>query len=809
MKKFLSLVLALVMTMSLVTVSAGAKDFTDDSTITYKEAVDVVSALKIVDGYTDGSFNPNATLTRGAAAKIICNLILGTTTASALAADAAPFSDVPANHTFAGYIAYCSKMGIISGYADGTFRPAASLTGYAFMKMLLGALGYDSAIEGYTGANWSIAVAKQAVSIGLDDGNDDFFGTQPVTREEACLYAFNTLKADIVKYDNSLIVNNGTVGTVSKVESVPQGTSGIADKLGGTYTANVQFCEKYFPKLARTTPGTAFDEPSTTWRLDGVKIGDYASSPKLTYTTKVKMETIYADLGLDANAASTLYYVNGEDLTGATGVAVTARNTTRVGGQGTITTVYKTTSTTGAVTVRIVEKQQFIAKITSIDEATATTKRTVNLVGKGTGSASTVKTGTQLANSFETEDFARGDYVYFTASQDNDLTYYTVRSLAKAEKVTGELTAYTANSSVVVGGTTYNVGAVGFGGQAYVTNGGQLKDTVDLYLDGNGNVLLIETSEAADDVYAFVLAATGDGSSFDPYKAQIQLLDGTKKIVETKDNAAAQVNEFVSYRVNSDDKYVLTTDGTMNHASSGVTVNNGKSPVAVSGGNTYYANDATIFLVKTVSGASTTTNVYTGYKNVPSVSGGSIVDVVCKTGNVANYVYIDATSATISGGTSNVLFILGSSIAERTQDSDSDYYTFKCVDNGVIGTVKLDANDALVSTLTASGDNAVIVTGKYTDKYGVMTINNNVANTATGIGEVTKSTISFGWNSGAQDFNTTLAVDSKCEVYVVGTDGVITASDVDAVSHDTNDVVFYSTVDNLGGIVDNIFIVKK
>ena len=31
MKKFLSLVLALVMTMSLVTVSAGAKDFTDDS----------------------------------------------------------------------------------------------------------------------------------------------------------------------------------------------------------------------------------------------------------------------------------------------------------------------------------------------------------------------------------------------------------------------------------------------------------------------------------------------------------------------------------------------------------------------------------------------------------------------------------------------------------------------------------------------------------------------------------------------------------------------------------------------------------
>ena len=43
MKKFLSLVLALAMAMSLVTISAGAKDFTDDSKITYKEAVDVVS----------------------------------------------------------------------------------------------------------------------------------------------------------------------------------------------------------------------------------------------------------------------------------------------------------------------------------------------------------------------------------------------------------------------------------------------------------------------------------------------------------------------------------------------------------------------------------------------------------------------------------------------------------------------------------------------------------------------------------------------------------------------------------------------
>ena len=163
MKKFLSLVLALIMTMSLVTVSAGAKDFTDDESLTYDEAVAVMSEIGVIDGYPDGSFKPQNGLTRGAAAKIICNMILGPTTASALRADTAPFKDVAVDNQYAGYIAYCVQQGITSGYTDGTYRPAAPLTSFAFMKMLLGALGYDAEIEGYVGGNCFIAVAKQAI----------------------------------------------------------------------------------------------------------------------------------------------------------------------------------------------------------------------------------------------------------------------------------------------------------------------------------------------------------------------------------------------------------------------------------------------------------------------------------------------------------------------------------------------------------------------------------------------------------------------------------------------------------------------
>ena len=315
MKKFLSLVLALVMTMSLVTVSAGAKDFADDSKITYKEAVDVMSAAKVIDGYTDGSFNPTATLTRGAAAKIICNLILGPTTASALVADAAPYSDVPTTHTFAGYIASCQKEGIISGYADGTFRPANTLTGYAFMKMLLGALGYDAEVEQYTGANWSINVAKRALNIGLDDDLvGEFNGVKAVNREEACLYALNTLTADMVEYDAKTTVStNGTTVVIAGSKAKEMVNNGNTDGKVFDKDGVMQFAEKYFDNLTVKTGSDDFSRPANVWKLKAEEIGTYTNTPDATYTKKVENGDIYKDLGLSDTiaAGNVTFHVDG------------------------------------------------------------------------------------------------------------------------------------------------------------------------------------------------------------------------------------------------------------------------------------------------------------------------------------------------------------------------------------------------------------------------------------------------------------------------------------------------------------------
>ena len=367
MKKFLSLVLALVMTMSLVTVSAGAKDFTDSTKIQYAEAVDVMSAVKVIDGYAEGDFRPTATLTRGAAAKIICNLILGPTAASALVADAAPYKDVAANHPFAGYIAYCQKTGIISGYADGTFKPANTLTGYAFMKMLLGALGYKADVEGYTSPNWSINVAKQAINAGLNKGlKGDFNGVKAVNREEACLYAFNTLKATMVEYDTTITIGGVTVAGARKdvTNSASIETIKNDDKM--------QFAERYFTKLTKKSNVTDdFGRPAVTWINNKTEVGTYVDYTTLvsSYTAKVKGGEVYNDIGsAAAKFDEVTYYVDGKvqpasvvtDL--MSDVKKSNKDTFGASGKGVLTEVYVDTD---EETIDVVIINTYIADVSA------------------------------------------------------------------------------------------------------------------------------------------------------------------------------------------------------------------------------------------------------------------------------------------------------------------------------------------------------------------------------------------------------------------------------------------------------------
>ena len=578
MKKFLSLVLALVMTMSLVTVSAGAKDFTDDSEITYKEAVDVISALGVVDGYSDGDFRPDDVLTRGAAAKIICNLILGPTTASALSAGTAPFKDVPVTNTFAGYITYCSQQGIISGYADGTFRPTGTLSGNAFMKMLLGALGYDSSIEGYTGANWQVSVIKQASGIGLDDGNDEFVGSQAVTRQEAALYAFNMLQATMVEYDkkDTIVVGDITINTTSTRKDVENNTN-TDGNIDGERNGDglMQFGEKYFKDLEKEDATDVFGHPSSKWVYDGDDVGTYANEADATYVVEdddmdvgqVVTSSSYMNYS-SSEAKDAKYFLNGDDNEVKSSELVAV---------GDIVEAYENDN--GDVETVVVSRYT-VAKIDKVDTDVST--------AESRNGASEVLTLTDLDGDNSNDYYDKYDDAEKTlrgyASSYDEGTVLAVAfrdgkfgdevlASYEAEAVTGEVTAFREDETVTMDGTKYEFARSKDGTAGFVdgtTSNFDFDKEYTIYLTADGYVIGVEGAAGADlsDVYyvagVYCEESRYNANKFTWYAQAVSLADGSASDIELDetdaDNALKSIIDDVSKDAFTDVKGLYTFD---------------------------------------------------------------------------------------------------------------------------------------------------------------------------------------------------------------------------------------------------------
>ena len=86
------------------------------------EAVRVISALGIVNGYSDGTFRPDQPITRAQFAAIAMRF------ADTDAPEGAYFTDVPADAWYYEEVTGAAGFGWINGYSDGTFRPNATVT---------------------------------------------------------------------------------------------------------------------------------------------------------------------------------------------------------------------------------------------------------------------------------------------------------------------------------------------------------------------------------------------------------------------------------------------------------------------------------------------------------------------------------------------------------------------------------------------------------------------------------------------------------------------------------------------------------
>lgn len=162
LSKVLSLVLAIAMLLSVPTFAAFTDVAADAS---YAEAVTVLSALEIINGYGDGTFKPDGKITRAEYAAIVCRII---GMEDAAKGGVSSFTDVAADHWATGYIATAQNAGIVNGKTATTFGPEDEVTYEQAVKMLVVALGYELKAQSMGGypTGYMMIANQESITVG-------------------------------------------------------------------------------------------------------------------------------------------------------------------------------------------------------------------------------------------------------------------------------------------------------------------------------------------------------------------------------------------------------------------------------------------------------------------------------------------------------------------------------------------------------------------------------------------------------------------------------------------------------------------
>ena len=131
--------------------------FSDAGESICQNAVNYLYDEGIVTGYPDGSFKPQNLINRAELLKIVIGAAVkkghwDETTMGNFASQSC-FSDVPANQWYTKYVCYAKNAGIISGYADNTFKPDQTIIAAEAHKILLTAfeIPFDRTDPWYAG----------------------------------------------------------------------------------------------------------------------------------------------------------------------------------------------------------------------------------------------------------------------------------------------------------------------------------------------------------------------------------------------------------------------------------------------------------------------------------------------------------------------------------------------------------------------------------------------------------------------------------------------------------------------------------
>ena len=704
MKKLLALVLALVMTLSLAVVGSNAafKD-ADKVNETYAEAVDVLAGMKVFQGYTDGSFQPEGSITRAEVAAIVYRLYTGDVAdkQASLYASYNKFNDMNGAAWAKGYIGYCANAGLVKGYDAKTFAPQDKVTGYQALAMILRAVGYDKNGE-FVGADWQLHVAQTAQQLGV---------LKNVKGEDLNAAASRQLVAEL------LFQTAANVPMVNYTAAL--GYTNLDSILNGKTNATLGY--KNFGLTKSADQNDAWGRPYYTWYGEYNNVTGYQkdtkdafyatvkATPVKTYTTAVKECDVATDLGLKAKTTYPIY-VNGKD--NKANFTVEPTDTINVlGAQGRLTEVYAD---------RIVMIDTYLAKVENVSPATF--DKAGHLAKYAVMELSVYDKTNASTTIFESDStdftYVKGDYILLNAytksysSAEIKVENDTINGLAKpvasyseligkAEAVTGAQTSILINAKQhIVNGTTYNDANTYYLDQAAKTPLVNFTWFLDTYGNVIGSAKVAATYTYAilksltwnfgtggangSAVATLVNAATGEETT-----ASVKSIDGSAEKTEgvnfawntldatpyyTGDINGAHFDEansiayvapetfkindlykgYALYRVNTLSTGAVVLEGVdnsgkeafnvVNHATGVEYVNQATSLYA--NGTYNPVNDATVF---TVLGANNTYKQYVGKMNMPTIKNAEIFYVNANGDSYVDYVYVKDCTVDNSG----------------------------------------------------------------------------------------------------------------------------------------------------------------
>ncbi|TJX14385.1 S-layer homology domain-containing protein [Tissierella creatinini] len=210
-KRLLSLLIALMMVLSTVSISMAA---------TGNDKVDWLIEKGLVTGYPDGTYGLERNITRAEVAAMVTRTLEQENVAATLQAISSRFTDMNLSNVLwaRGYVNFVDGQGIVNGYPDGTFGPSRNITYAEIIKILVMVNGDIPDTTGYEGALWAVPYITKAVSVGITEGvtipNDNYNGI--ATREKVFEMIYNTMIKKVVVeqeiYKGIVIENSRVAG---------------------------------------------------------------------------------------------------------------------------------------------------------------------------------------------------------------------------------------------------------------------------------------------------------------------------------------------------------------------------------------------------------------------------------------------------------------------------------------------------------------------------------------------------------------------------------------------------------------------